>query len=66
MRRKTVEELKRAGTYRADRHATREPAGDLLKALPPAPFTISREATEIYQGEGLRLIEQRMLKATDI
>ena len=66
MRRKTVEELKRAGTYRADRHATREASGSLLKVLPPPPFALSDTARAVYQEEGARLIEMEILKPSDL
>ena len=66
MRRKTVDELKRDGTYRPDRHAGREAAGSLLKELPPPPFDLDPTAAQVYREEGRRLIELKMLKPSDL
>lgn len=66
MHRKSIDELKRAGTYRPDRHAKREAAADLLKELPPPPFPLTDTAAEVYAEEGRRLIEQKMLKPSDL
>lgn len=64
--RKSVQELKAAGTYRKDRHAGREEAGNLLTELPPPPFELTKEAKTVYQDEGQRLIEMKMLKPSDL
>lgn len=66
MRRKTVDELKRNGTYRPDRHAGREAAGSLLKELPPPPFDLDPAGAQVYREEGKRLIELKMLKPSDL
>lgn len=66
MRRKSVDELKRDGTYRPDRHAEREAAGSLLKELPPPPFDLDPTAAQVYREEGQRLIELKMLKPSDL
>ncbi len=64
--RKSIEELKRAGTYRKDRHSQREIAGNLLTVLPPPPFDLAKEAAAVYKEEGQRLIEMKMLKLSDL
>lgn len=66
MRRLPTEQLKRNGTFRPDRHTPQEPGADLLKQLPPAPFDLSEEAAGIYKEEGRRLIEMKILKASDL
>lgn len=66
MHRKSIAELKKAGTYRADRHAKREAAGNLLAELPPPPFPLTDDAAQVYREEGQRLIEQKMLKPSDL
>jgi len=66
-RKKSIEELKKEGTYRPDKHAHREAeAGALLVELPPPPFALKREAAAVYRIEGQRLIGQKMLKETDL
>ena len=67
MRKKSIAELKAAGTYRPDRHAGREvESGALLTDLPPAPVELSEEAAAIYEQQGRALIAQKMLKVTDL
>ena len=64
---KSIEQLKREGNYRADKHKHREAeAGALLTELPPPPFALKREAAAVYRIEGQRLIGQKMLKETDL
>jgi len=66
-RKKSIEELKKEGNYRADKHAHREDEnGALLTELPPPPVKLSKEAGAIYEQEGAGLIAQKMLKATDV
>ena len=44
MRKKSIQELKASGSYRADRHAGREvESGALLTDLPPAPVELSED-----------------------
>jgi phage terminase small subunit len=67
MRKKSISELKAAGSYRPDRHAGREvESGALLTDLPPAPVELSEEAAAIYEQEGRALVSQKMLKITDL
>lgn len=66
MRRKTEQELRSSGTWRADRHGKHEAAGTMLKELPPPPFPLTNEALAIYSDEGLNLIEQKMLRVSDL
>ncbi len=66
MRKKSIEELKKTGTYRADRHAKREAAGNLLIELPAPPFALADEAAQVYNEEGTRLIKMKMLKPSDL
>ena len=66
MHRKSIDELKKAGTYRADRHGKREAAGDLLKTLPAPAFALDDDAAQVYQEDGQRLIEMKMLKPSDL
>ena len=63
---KSVETHKKNGTYRPDRHIKNEEAGALIKVLPGAPFPLSAEAGRVYIEEGKQLIEQGLLKASDI
>lgn len=65
-RKKTAVELKRAGTFRKDRHTPPTPAGDLLQTLPPPPFALSQVAAEVYTSEGQKLIEAGLLKSSDL
>lgn len=66
-RKKSIEELKMAGTYRRDKHAHREhEAGALLVELPPPPFKLAAAAASVYRTEGQRLVSQKMLKETDL
>lgn len=66
-RKKSVEELKKEGTYRPDKHAHREAeAGALLLELPPPPFKLAAAAASVYRSEGQKLVEQKMLKETDL
>jgi len=66
MHRKSIEDLKKAGTYRPGRHAKREAAGNLLTELPAPPFALADNAAAVYLEEGNRLIEMKMLKASDL
>lgn len=66
MHRKSIADLKKAGTYRPDRHAHREAAGNLLTELPAPPFALTDTAAQVYEEEGQRLIGMKMLKATDV
>lgn len=63
---KSTAELKAAGTYRKDRHTLKTPAGAVLETLPPPPFDLPDLAAGIYESEGQKLIEQKMLKSSDL
>ena len=40
--------------------------GELLKKLPPSPITLSEQAGKIYLEEGKKLVQERLLKASDL
>jgi P27 family predicted phage terminase small subunit len=66
MRSKPISEHKLNGTYRPDRHGTSAAPGALLQELPPPPLPMSRAAEKMYLDTGESLIQQQMLKDTDV
>jgi len=66
MKRKSIDEHKAQGTYRPDRHGKTAPTGELLKQVPPAPFELSKSAQKFYLEAGKVLIEQQLLKTSDV
>lgn len=66
MRKKSIEEHKAQGTYRADRHGKTPATGELLKDVPPPPFPLPESAQKFYLEAGKVLIEQKLLKTSDV
>lgn len=67
MKRKTIDEHNAAGTYRPDRHGRHEAAGALLREVPePYLPDMSPRALKMYYDVGQILVEQKMLKASDV
>jgi phage terminase small subunit len=65
-RKKTVTEHIENGTYRADRHGLPQTEGKHLETLPNPPTKLNDLGLFIYNVTGNALIEQKILKETDI
>jgi P27 family predicted phage terminase small subunit len=67
MQRKTIDDHRTGGTYRPDRHGQHEAAGALLREVPePYLPEMSPRALKMYYDVGRILVEQKMLKASDV
>ena len=60
---KSDEDKKISGTYRA---GDKKHFGEPLTILPKPPFELTKEGVRIYAQEGVALIEQGILKPSDV